>query len=88
MTFKLPALRSLGELAERQPIIVVDTREQKPLSFQRLEAVPGTLAIGDYSIAGLEHLFAVERKTIADLVGCCAPAENRSRFERELHKLG
>jgi hypothetical protein len=26
---------------------------------------------GDYSIAGLEDLFAVERKTVADLVGCC-----------------
>ena len=86
MTLKLPALKSLGELAERQPIIVVDTREQTPLRFQRLEAVPGTLTTGDYSIAGLEHLFSVERKTVADLVGCCT-GENRARFQRELLRL-
>ena len=75
-------LKIVRELAERQPIIVVDTREQTPLRFQRLEAVPGTLATGDYSIAGLEHLFSVERKTVADLVGCCT-GENRARFQRE-----
>ena len=26
---------------------------------------------GDYSIAGLEDLLSVQRKTIPDLVGCC-----------------
>jgi hypothetical protein len=31
MAFHLPALRSLGELADRAPVIVVDTREQEPL---------------------------------------------------------
>jgi DNA excision repair protein ERCC-4 len=41
---------------------------------------------GDYSVKGLEALFAIERKTIADLVGCCM-GENRERFERELHRL-
>jgi hypothetical protein len=30
--FRLPALRSLGELADRAPVIVIDTREQKPLA--------------------------------------------------------
>lgn len=35
---------------------------------------------------GIEELFAVERKSIDDLVGCCM-GENRSRFERELHRL-
>jgi hypothetical protein len=30
--------------------------------------------------------FGVERKSIPDLVGCCM-AENRQRFERELHRL-
>lgn len=33
-----------------------------------------------------EELFAVERKTIADLVACCIGA-NRERFFRELHRL-
>lgn len=41
---------------------------------------------GDYSVAGLEDLFSIERKTVADLVGCCM-GDNRERFERELHRL-
>jgi hypothetical protein len=28
---KLPALRSLGELADASPVLIVDTREQEPL---------------------------------------------------------
>src|SRR5260370_22642077 len=83
---KLPALRSLGELADLEPGIVVDTREQAPLPFARLKTQAGTLATGDYSVAGVESLFAVERKSISDLVGCCM-GQNRDRFERELHRL-
>ena len=62
------------------------TREQEPLTFQRLRSVRGTLYSGDYSVAGLTELFAIERKSVADLVGCCM-GENRTRFERELHRL-
>jgi len=69
--FQLPALRKLGELAGRAPTIIVDTREQNPLTFERLESRVGTLQIGDYSIAVLEELFAVERKSIPDRVRCC-----------------
>jgi DNA excision repair protein ERCC-4 len=82
---KLPALRSLGELADSSPVLIVDTREQEPLEFTRLPWRPGTLQSGDYSVAGLEELFAVERKSIPDLVACCAA--ERERFERELHRL-
>jgi DNA excision repair protein ERCC-4 len=67
-------------------VLVVDRREQCPLVFTRFQSVPGTLTTGDYSIAGLEELFAVERKSIDDLVGCCM-GENRIRFGRELHRL-
>jgi len=84
--FKLLALRSLGELADCQPVIVIDTREQAPLAFGRLQSIRGTLQMGDYSVKGLESLFAIERKSIGDLVGCCV-GENRERFERELHRL-
>jgi ERCC4-type nuclease len=83
---KLPALRSLGELADVEPVIVVDTREQEPLCFSRLQSRTQTLTSGDYSVAGLESLFAIERKTISDLVGCCV-GQNRERFERELHRI-
>jgi DNA excision repair protein ERCC-4 len=77
-TFKLPP--------GQEPVIVVDIREQTPLPFSRLKTQPGKLVSGDYSVVGLEELFAVERKTVADLVGCCMGA-SRERFERELHRL-
>ena len=82
----LPALKGLGDLAGLRPVIVTDTREQLPLPFKRLAFVRGTLATGDYSFRGGEELFAVERKSIADLVGCCV-GDNRERFFRELHRL-
>ncbi len=70
---------------ELMPRLIVDTREQRPLVFRHLEAVPGTLQSGDYSIAGLEDEFAVERKSIPDLVG--SVTRDRDRFTRELHRL-
>ncbi len=82
----LPALRSLGDLADLRPTVVVDTREQQPLPIARLNVVAGTLTTGDYSFAGGEHLFSVERKSIADLTACCR-APSRARFERELLRL-
>lgn len=83
---KLPALHSLGELAGSEPVIIIDTREQEPLPFARLKTRADTLTTGDYSVAGLESLFAVERKSISDLIGCCM-GQNRERFERELSRL-
>jgi len=68
--------------------IVIDTREQTPLSFADLpgvSSVSGTLQSGDYSIEGLEEHFAVERKSIDDLIGSCT--SERDRFRRELHRL-
>lgn len=81
----LPALRSLGDLADLRPTVVVDTREQDPLPILRLPSCRGTLQSGDYGIAGLED-FAIERKSVADLVSCCT-GDSRERLERELHRL-
>ncbi|MBW8782968.1 MAG: ERCC4 domain-containing protein [Verrucomicrobia bacterium] len=81
-----PALRGLSRLADCRPVIVVDTREQAPLVFLRLQSVRDTLTTGDYSFRGGEDLFAIERKSIADLVACCV-GDNRERFFRELHRL-
>ena len=72
--------------ADILPTIVVDTREQAPLTFTRLVSIPGTLTSGDYSFCGGEELSAIERKSIADLVACCM-GSNRERFFRELHRL-
>jgi DNA excision repair protein ERCC-4 len=82
----LPGLRGLRNLADLRPTIIIDSREQAPLVFTRLQAVPGTLYAGDYSIAGLEDSFAVERKSVDDLVNCCMGA-NRERFKHELLRL-
>jgi ERCC4-type nuclease len=82
----LPALRSLADLADVRPAVIINTREQEPLPIRRLPAIRGTLQSGDYSIVGAADLFAVERKSISDLVACCC-GENRERFERELHRL-
>ena len=82
----LPGLRGLRDLADLRPTIVKDSREQTPLIFTRLASVTGTLYAGDYSVRGLEASFAVERKSIDDLAGCCMGA-NRDRFERELLRL-
>ncbi len=67
--------------------IVVDTREQMqfPFAEYQVEVVEGTLTAGDYSLAGLESLVAVERKSLPDLVACLG--RERPRFERELERL-
>ena len=82
----LPALRGLAKLADCQPVLVSDNREQEPLIFTRLKSVRGTLYSGDYSIRGLEDSFAVERKSLDDLANCCL-GSNRECFEHELHRL-
>ena len=68
-----------------QPLLIVDTREQKPLVFRHLHSVRDTLQSGDYSARGLTDVFAVERKSMKDLVSSIT--RNRARFLRELHRL-
>jgi ERCC4-type nuclease len=82
----LPGLRGLAKLTDCRPVIVVDTREQAPLKFERLIAVPGTLHSGDNSTHGLEASFVVERKSVGDLANCYL-AGQRDRFEHELHRM-
>lgn len=67
------------------PTIIIDTREQDPLPFAAYPTERGTLLTGDYSVAGCETLFGVERKTISDLVQSLTTG--RDRFTRELERL-
>ncbi|MCH8853722.1 MAG: ERCC4 domain-containing protein [Planctomycetes bacterium] len=67
------------------PVIVIDSREQTPWGFCNLPSEPGTLATGDYSVKGLEHLISVERKSLPDLLACIG--RERDRFRRELARL-
>jgi DNA excision repair protein ERCC-4 len=85
-TFALPALKSLGELCSAQIILIQDSREQLPLKFEHLPCVVRGLQSADYSIVGFESEFGIERKNLDDAVACCM-GENRTRFERELHRL-
>lgn len=66
--------------------IIIDSREQKPFTFQGYEAIiePGTLATGDYSLKGLTDRIAIERKSLDDLVQCLS--WQRERFSRELER--
>lgn len=79
-------------------VVKIDTREQRPWYFLHLRAdadkrrvplavqlVRGTLACGDYSIDGLEHVVAVERKSKEDLFGTLG--QGRARFARCLERL-
>lgn len=68
-----------------RPRLIVDTREKRPLTFQHLEAVRGTLKTGDYSAEGLESVYCVERKSMADLAACCRAA--RRRFMEQMNRL-
>ena len=50
-----------------------------------LESVTATLATGDYSLRALEHVVAIERKSLPDLLACVG--RERDRFDREVHRL-
>lgn len=45
-----------------QPIIIIDTREQQPWSFEYHTTSVAKLDTGDYSIQGLENKLCIERK--------------------------
>ena len=65
--------------------IVTDTREQAPLPIPPHWNTVGTLKTADYSIQGMEAEFAIERKSLEDLVGSLT--HDRPRFVREMERL-
>lgn len=76
---------TLSDPGRVPPTAIIDTREQAPLVLPGLRTVVRGLTSGDYSIEGAEHLFAVERKSLNDLVACVT--RERARFEREMIRL-
>jgi ERCC4-type nuclease len=71
----LPVVAERGgtQLRAPRPVVIVDTREQNPFSFNRFHGwfsgvEKRALAIGDYSVGGLEDICVVERKDLNDLV--------------------
>jgi len=74
-----------AELPLELIVAVIDTREQLPLDLSPLKSIRGTLATGDYSAQGLEHVLSLERKSLPDLLSCMG--QGRERFEREIDRL-
>lgn len=66
-------------------IAIIDTREQRPWSLAPLKTQIGSLPTGDYSIRGLTHEIAIERKSLSDLLGCIGT--HRERFDDEIKRL-
>ena len=66
-------------------VAIRDSREQLPLDLSPLKMVSGTLATGDYSVAGLEQSVSIERKSLPDFLGCVG--RERERFEKEIQRL-
>jgi DNA excision repair protein ERCC-4 len=78
-------LRLPVELKAESVVAICDSREQLPLNLSPLQTEVGTLSTGDYSIKGLEHVVAIERKSLPDLLGCVG--RDRERFDREVQRL-
>ena len=73
-----------------KPVVLIDTREQQPLSFARFpnwiaSERSATLPTGDYSVLGMEADIALERKSLPDLVSTLM--HHRQRFFRECERL-
>ena len=67
-------------------ILVVDTREQKPLFTEpkdELVVVAASLPHGDYSLQGFEDRFCVERKRISDFYSYIGKERNRTTRKME-----
>lgn len=77
---KIPA-----ELRPEQVRVIIDTREQCPVDVSPMIAEVGTLATGDYALAALPGVCAIERKSESDLL-CCIGGE-RERFDKEIVRL-
>lgn len=74
-----------SDLQPKNIVALIDNREQCPLDLAPLAVEMSTLQTGDYSIRGLEHVVAIERKGLSDLLGCVG--RERERFEKEIQRL-
>ncbi len=77
--------RSHKELKPTDIVAIIDTREQLPWDLAPLKSMRGTLPTGDYSVMGLQHEIAIERKSLPDLLGCIG--QHRDRFDAEVQRL-
>lgn len=66
--------------------IISDYREKKPWDFSALPATHETASLetGDYTVKGFEDVFAIERKSLPDLLK--SVSWDRDRFKAELDR--
>ena len=88
----IPVLAERGgtQLQTPRPTLLVDTREQNPFNFSRFKGwfagiENKALQLGDYSVAGLEDVCVVERKSLSDLVHSCTV--ERTAFLKRLRLM-
>lgn len=77
-------MREHKELRPEDICAAIDTREVLPLDLS-LPSKRIKLDTADYSVCGLTHLIAVERKSIDDLLMCAG--RERERFERCIQRM-
>jgi len=72
-------------IRNHSPIIIVDTREQKPYKFKGMDVINEGLETGDYSLKGHESKITVERKSHEDAWN--SARGSRKRFVNCLQRL-
>ena len=74
-----------ADLAPENILCLQDSREQCPLDLSPLRVEVRGLKTGDYSVAGLENIVCIERKSLSDALGCLGTS--RERFQAELQRM-
>jgi ERCC4-type nuclease len=83
-----------SEMKVENMTAIIDTREWAchqddpgyvPLDLSPLAWEKGTLSAGDYSVKGLEHVVAIERKAFSDFLACVGG--ERQRFEECVQRM-
>jgi DNA excision repair protein ERCC-4 len=73
-----------------KPTVVIDSQEHKGYTFERFTnwfsgTIRKRLAVGDYTLQGMEEEMAIERKTLPDLVNSII--QDRKDFIEKCEKL-
>ena len=79
-----PHIRLPASIEPSQLTVVIDDREEMPVDVSPLASVRSRLDVGDYGLKGVPGIVC-ERKSLGDLVACCAG--ERQRFQREVDRL-
>lgn len=78
-------------MADKEYVLICDTREQKGWAFRKAKGISAVveraLPTGDYSFEGFENKFVVERKGSPGELITNLFSDDKERFIRELERL-